>query len=112
MLCDLTTFIEQQRANEVILAGDFNQDVFSDPIKIFLIQNKMFNIHETTNNISRHDIDSTYKYGSKMIDIIATTTELIEYVDGCKMNEFTEILITDYRDFIVDFNLEDYFKVN
>jgi len=47
-----------------------------------------------------------------MIDMIATTTGLIEYVDGCKITKFTEILITDHRGFIIDFNLEDYFEVN
>ena len=46
-----------------------------------------------------------------MIDLCAMATRLIDYVDGCKIIDFTEFIITNHRGFIVNFNLEEYFKV-
>ena len=51
-----------------------------------------------------------YRRGPKCIDSIATTLTIIQYVEGSVLKERNEIINTDYRAFIVDINLEDYFK--
>ena len=43
--------------------------------------------------------------------MIAITLGLIKYIDGCRITNFNDIIITDYRRFIVDLDLEIYFNV-
>lgn len=39
------------------------------------------------------------------------TTELIEFIDRCKMTDYNDILILDYRGYLIDAYLEDYFNL-
>ena len=40
------------------------------------------------------------------------TLEILEYVEGSKLHERHEIIDIDYRLYIVDIDLESYFKEN
>ena len=68
------------------------------------------NVHEVMNKlIDSKNRDSTYKHRSLAINIVAMSTKLIEYVNRSKLIDFSNIIVTDYRRFLVDVNLEDFF---
>ena len=48
--------------------------------------------------------------GIKVIGTIAASYSLIEYVKGCKLLEYNEIMVSDHRVHVIDMNLEDYFN--
>ena len=54
-------------------------------------------------------MDPTQKRDSKSIDSIAVLENLITHIKGYKLLETNEVISTDYRSFIIDINLEDYF---
>ena len=56
--------------------------------------------------------DSSYEYGTKCMDMITTTLDLIKYVDGYRIVNFNDIIITNHRGFIIEFNLEEYFEIS
>ena len=49
--------------------------------------------------------------GLNCIDIIATSSRLINYVDRYKLTDFDKLIITNHREYIVDMYLEEYFEV-
>ena len=62
------------------------------------------------NRILLNEIDNTHITGSKLINSIAVLNNLIEYIEGCKLIKAREILIDNYRLYIIDLNLERYFN--
>jgi len=56
-------------------------------------------------------LEVTYKYGSKYIDTIVAIDSILEMVDGYEITHFEELLYTDHRGYIVDFNLKAYFEI-
>jgi len=97
-LKDITDYIANQKdINEILVAGDINQDVYSKEIESFLIANSLFNIHQFINETEQEDKTSAYLYGSKTIDLIAASSRLISFIDGCQLVDFNEIILTDHR---------------
>ena len=96
----------------MIVVGDVNENVYLTDSEQFLILNELININEVMNGqIESTNRDSTYQYGSNYIDIIAVSTNLLEFIDECSIVNFNQIIITDHREFLVDVNLEDFFQV-
>ena len=67
-------------------------------------------MHHMINRIPTNELDKTEVNGTKAIDTIAASYSVIEYVEGCKLLEYNEIVVSDYRVCIIDVNLEDYFN--
>ena len=110
ILKDLTSYITNQQAEAVILASDINKNAYSQEIEQFLIMNRLINVYEVINGlIDSKNRDSACKHGSLAIDIVTMSTNLIEHVDGSKLINFSDIIITDHRGFLIDMNLEDFF---
>ena len=63
-------------------------------------------MHYKYNNIEYENLDLIQKRGSKYIDSIVTTETLFNFVEGCKLFEFDEVVATDYRLYVIDINLE------
>jgi len=96
----------------MIVVGDVNENVYSIDFEQFLILNGLMNINKVINGpIESENRDSTYQYRSNCIDIIAASTNLLEFIDGYSIVDFNQIIITDHRGFLVDVNLEDFFQV-
>ena len=47
--------------------------------------------------------------GSKQVNIVAITEEILDYMDGYKIVNFNEVIKSDHRAFIFNVVLEDYF---
>ena len=54
-------------------------------------------------------MDKTYIGGSTPINSIAASLGLLEYVEGSKLMNHNDIVLSDYRGYIVDINFEAYF---
>ena len=55
-------------------------------------------------------IGSIHITGSKLIDIEAVFLNLMECIEGCKLLETNEIIITDYRLYLIDINLKKCYR--
>ena len=60
---------------------------------------------------NRYHKDSTYKKGSKSIDLVATTSRLLEYIDRYRLIDYNEIIVSNYQGYLIDINLENYFDI-
>ena len=69
--------------NDIIIAGNFNQNINSNEIKKFFAEIGVENVHSRINNIIVEDLDRTYIHGSKLIDTIAASEDIIEFIEGC-----------------------------
>ena len=56
------------------------------------------------------EIENTHTNSSKPIRTIAVLPNAIECIKGCELIEANEIIINNYRVYIVNFNLKRYFK--
>ena len=54
-------------------------------------------------------MDNTYQEGSLLIDFIAILINAMECVEVCTILETHGIVISDYRSYIIDFKIEEYF---
>ena len=54
-------------------------------------------------------MDNTYIIGSEPIDLVAAITNIFQIVEGYKLMERNNIIITDYRSCMIDFNFKEYF---
>ena len=69
-------------------------------------------MHELINNPDIENRESIYQNSNKCVDIITAIARLILFIKGCKIINFNKILVTDYREFIANINMEDYRTVN
>ena len=44
-----------------------------------------------------------------MIDFVVASIGILEYINGCQITNYHDIIITDYRGFLVNLQLDDYF---
>ena len=81
---------------------------FSEDIQRFYRILGIKDVHATVNN-TQYPLDFIHTNGSKIIDSIAMTVNLLDFAEGSILIETNEIIPSDYRGYIVDVNLEDYF---
>ena len=65
ILKDITKFIEENKATDVMLAGDLNENVSSKTIESFYTDSRLFDTHECINGDRSLRRDSTYEYRTK-----------------------------------------------
>ena len=73
------------------------------------MKNRLRELYSELNHSSSSFKDPTYTIESKQIDIVAIVEMILNYVDGCKLINFNEIIKTDYRGFLFDISLQEYF---
>ena len=61
------------------------------------------------NQISFEAMDKAYIWGSKAINSITVSNELTQYIEDCQLVEINDIIIIDYRVYIIDINIIEYF---
>ena len=69
-------------------------------------------MYETVNNIEDNRKDKTHKTGSKQIDVVIVIDSLMQAIIGSKLIDFNKIINTDYRGFLVDIDMNEYFSVD
>ena len=68
------------------------------------------NIYYRYNRILLEELDKMSIKGSNLIDIIVASESIIEYVEGCKLLDYNEIICLDHWVYIIDINFEEYFR--
>ena len=96
--------------DDVIIAGDMNQNVSSNEIRKFYSEIGVDEVHSRINQTPIENLDKTCVNGSNAIDSVAVSEGLMEFVEGSLLVSNNEIINTDHRAYIVDANLEDYFN--
>ena len=66
--------------NDIIIAGDYNQDIYSKEILKFHKDIGVKDMHAYLNNFNSTQLDNTYKYESKPIDSITVTNRILDYI--------------------------------
>ena len=96
--------------NNIIIAGDYNQYLNDNEVRKFHDAISVHEIHSIVNDVQINQIGRTYKHGSKPIDSFAATSGIMEYVDGCEILGYNEVVESDHRSYLVDISLEEYFN--
>ena len=95
--------------NDIIIMGDYNQNIVSKEIQLFYKEISVQDIYHTYNNIPLQLMDKTYIRGSKPIDSIVISLGITEYIEGCKLLSHTKVIISDHRSYLININFEAYF---
>ena len=67
-------------------------------------------MHHIFNNIPFAEMDNMHITGSKPINTIVVTPNIMECIEGCKLFEANKIIITDHQSYVVDINFKRYFQ--
>ena len=67
-------------------------------------------VHSFYNNIPLNQLDNTHVRGSVPIDSIAIRSGLMSHVEGIKLLERNEVVMSDHRAYLLDVNAEEYFE--
>ena len=110
ILQQIKNYIQTNQFNDIIIAGDFNQNIASNEIKQFCMEIGVKDIHSMINNINIEELDNTNINGKHPIDSIAASHSISEYIEGCQVVQHNEILYSDHRGYMVDVNFEGYFN--
>ena len=77
-----------------------------------MISNGLLKVHDLLNRDNHTKKYTTYIKGSKYINFITAISGLINYIDGYKLTNYNQIIESDYREYIIDLNFEQYFKIS
>ena len=67
-------------------------------------------MHQIVNNIELDQMCKTCVNGSRPIDAVHASNGIMEYAEGCKILSNNAILKSDYRSYLVDIALDEYFE--
>jgi hypothetical protein len=111
LLHDILTYVkENPEINDIIIGGDLNQYLNDNEIRKFQEELDVYEIHTIVNQVPIPSMGKTHKHGSKPIDSLAATKGIIDFIDGCKVLEYNDIVETDHRSYVIELALEDYFN--
>ena len=111
-LVDEIKIARNKNIKDIIIAGDFNQDIKEDQIKRFMRENGLFEVHKTLNEIEDMVKDRMQEKGSKQIDAVLAIEDVLRTIQGSILVDFKDIVDTDHRGFIFDIDVKEYFSVD
>ena len=106
---EITKHVKEQDITDIILAGDFNQGISEQVVKQFYVEIGVTDVYSKINNVMITQLDKTYKRGSRAIDSIAALFGIMQYIEGYKLLEYNKIVESDYRVYMIDVAIEEYF---
>ena len=108
---EIESYIQKQEGiTDILIAGDYNQDITAAEMKHFYYEINDRNIHQSYNLILESELDKTHIRGSKCINSITGIQNLLDFVEGLKLLEASDITITGYRAILIDINFDSYFE--
>jgi len=114
LLEKLSLEVEKARnegVKDIIIAGDFNQDIDGDQMRKFMRENGLFEVHEMVNETDNYLKDRTQENSTKQIDAVLATEGVLQTIRESILIDFKEIIDTDHRGFIFDININEYFTI-
>ena len=67
-------------------------------------------MHCIVNNIKPKEKDLIFIRDSKCIDSVMASESILEYIEGCRLVDYNEILLTDHIEYLFDINMQEYFN--
>ena len=74
------------------------------------MENGLFDIHEFINYEYKWKRDLTYERETKQIDAVLSTLGVATAIKGSELIDFHKIIKTDYRSYLFNIDLEQYFS--
>ena len=98
---DLLSFLEACRKDEeeLILIGDFNEELGGDPAGMANICSKLGSMIDVMLQHHGSDDIATYARGRKRLDYAMCTSKAAEAIDHCGYEPFNHRLTSDHRGF-------------
>jgi hypothetical protein len=103
---DLCLFLKEiaSLGHDVILSGDFNEDLGSDPNGMAQILQECSLVDLFTHQHPSLSKPATYARGKSRLDYVLVSARIIESVQRCGYEPFGQRLQTDHRAYFVDFD--------
>lgn len=108
---EIIKHVKEQNITDVIVAGDFNQGISEKAVRDFFEAIEVLDVHSKLNNVAITQLDKTFKQGSRAIDSIAASRGVMNYIEGSRLVNYSEIVESDHRGYIIDVAMEDYFEM-
>jgi hypothetical protein len=103
--------VKEEGVKGIIVAGNFNQNIANQKLQEFMVENSLYEIHREVNDFKSSARDKTYNKGSNQIDAVLASEEVLNQVRGSRLVDFNEVVISDYRGFLIDIDFEQYFEI-
>ena len=87
-------------AENVIITGGFNQDVYGNKFKMVMGENGLFEVYEELSKSIEGERDNTEENGLKQIDAVIATEGVLDFIVYSHLVDFNEILICDHIGFL------------
>ena len=62
-------------------------------------------MHCIVNDIKLKEKDLIFIRGSKYIDSVMASEGILEHIEGCRLVDYSEILLIDYRGYLFNINI-------
>ena len=112
LLQDLIKFIhEQHQVSDILLAGDLNSCLHEDDIQDFFNRTGLNDVFSYFHDIDETIREPTFIRGPRCIDTLAATMGLLDFFDGIRIMNFSEIVLTDHRGIMADIDINAYFEM-
>ena len=105
-------YITNNNIDDIIIRGDFNQNIAVNKLRKFLDNIGIKDIHSITNFINMNDLDNTSINSRYSIDSMAASFGIMQYIKGCQLLGNNDILYLDHRAYIIGVNFEECFNDN
>lgn len=109
---DLAQYIHSRNdVQDLLLLGDLNEALHSKRIRTFFIETGIDDVFFTIHNIQLKEWRNTYKIGITYIDTVAASINLIPFLPYVKLENYSNVMITDHSPFVVQFYAVTYFAI-
>ena len=110
MLKELKQEIREMNTTDIIVAGDFNEDVNAKKIQEFVVEIGLCEVFGKVHEVDKNDRDGTLEYGTKCIDYVLVSEGMLNVAEGIELIECNKIVDSDHFGYLTDLNLETYFE--
>ena len=97
LLDEIVNFIyKQHQIIDILLAGDLNSQIHEEDIQKFFNRTGLYDVFSYYHDISEHLREPTFIRGPKCMDTLEATTGILDYFEGIRLINFSEIIHTDH----------------
>ena len=109
LLNDLEKETNEIKATDVIIVGDFNEDVNAKDVQEFMVEMGLQEVFREIHEVNEDDRDGTFEYGKNVQITFQFSEGLLNVVEGTELIECNEVVDSDYLRCLTDVNFETHF---
>ena len=112
ILNKMVEFVHKQKnIDDIIIAGDLNSALHEDEIQRFFTRIGVTDIFSEVNDVCNQNRAPTFIHGKKCIETLAGNEGILQYVQGCKLVNYNEIISTDHLGIMADIDFNGYMNI-